>query len=160
MSTIHEPAKSIPIAATTDLCVVGGSCTGVFAAVRAARLVGARAYATTQSGVRELWERGRTDLLDLLWEDAEGARRGTDGDEDSRCTREREERRACLAFAERTCKTDSQAQWYLCKRLEAHPLNAWLADRMSHVTHLRYIDKADAFALWRHHTQWLDRRKV
>lgn len=35
---IDEPARSVPVACTVDLCVVGGSCTGVFAAVRAARL--------------------------------------------------------------------------------------------------------------------------
>lgn len=38
MSTIHEPARDLPIAAECDLVVVGGSCTGVFAAVAAARL--------------------------------------------------------------------------------------------------------------------------
>ncbi len=36
--TIHEPARETPVAHECDLCVVGGSCTGVFAAVRAARL--------------------------------------------------------------------------------------------------------------------------
>ena len=35
---ITEPARQIPVIAETDLCVVGGSCTGVFAAIRAARL--------------------------------------------------------------------------------------------------------------------------
>ena len=33
-----EPPKNIPILGTYDLCVLGGGCTGVFAAVRAARL--------------------------------------------------------------------------------------------------------------------------
>lgn len=33
-----ESAKSIPITETVDVCVLGGSCTGVFAAIRAARL--------------------------------------------------------------------------------------------------------------------------
>ncbi|MFA6929051.1 MAG: FAD-dependent oxidoreductase [Lentisphaeria bacterium] len=41
MTDILIPAERIPITAEADLCVVGGSCTGVFAAVRAARL-GAR----------------------------------------------------------------------------------------------------------------------
>jgi hypothetical protein len=36
-STIREEARSVPVAAEVDLCVVGGSCTGVFAAVAAAR---------------------------------------------------------------------------------------------------------------------------
>lgn len=35
---IHEPARETPVAHECDLCVIGGSCTGVFAAVRAARL--------------------------------------------------------------------------------------------------------------------------
>lgn len=35
---IHEEARDIPIIHTCDICVVGGSCTGVFAAVRAAQL--------------------------------------------------------------------------------------------------------------------------
>ncbi|WFB35945.1 FAD-dependent oxidoreductase [Kiritimatiellota bacterium B12222] len=38
MKSIHEPAREIPVAYDCDLCVIGGSCTGVFAAVRAARL--------------------------------------------------------------------------------------------------------------------------
>jgi len=35
---ILEPVREVPIAAHCDICVVGGSCTGVFAAVAAARL--------------------------------------------------------------------------------------------------------------------------
>lgn len=35
---IKEPAKDIPVFYEADICVLGGSCTGVFAAVRAARL--------------------------------------------------------------------------------------------------------------------------
>ena len=38
METIHEEARDIPVVDEFDICVVGGSCTGVFAAVRAARL--------------------------------------------------------------------------------------------------------------------------
>ena len=38
MNTIKEPEKEIPVIDEVDLVVVGGSCTGVFAAVRAARL--------------------------------------------------------------------------------------------------------------------------
>lgn len=37
-ASITEPARSTPLCHEADLCVVGGSCTGVFAAVRAARL--------------------------------------------------------------------------------------------------------------------------
>lgn len=36
--TIHEPARETPVVFEADLCVAGGSCTGIFAAVRAARL--------------------------------------------------------------------------------------------------------------------------
>lgn len=38
MEMLQEKAKSIPVIHEADLCVLGGSCTGVFAAVRAARL--------------------------------------------------------------------------------------------------------------------------
>jgi len=37
-ATIREPARNVPVAYDCDVCVVGGSCTGVFAAVAAARL--------------------------------------------------------------------------------------------------------------------------
>lgn len=48
-SIINEPAKSIPIAEDVDICVLGGSCTGVFAAVRAARLGGKVAIVEKQN---------------------------------------------------------------------------------------------------------------
>ncbi len=35
--TIREPARTVPVLADADVCVLGGSCTGVFAAIRAAR---------------------------------------------------------------------------------------------------------------------------
>jgi len=38
MSVIHEKARETPVIHECDICVIGGSCTGVFAAVRAARL--------------------------------------------------------------------------------------------------------------------------
>ncbi len=38
LGTIREPARDVPVAYDCDVCVVGGSCTGVFAAVAAARL--------------------------------------------------------------------------------------------------------------------------
>jgi NADPH-dependent 2,4-dienoyl-CoA reductase/sulfur reductase-like enzyme len=38
LGTITEPARQIPVVADCDVCVVGGSATGVFAAVAAARL--------------------------------------------------------------------------------------------------------------------------
>ncbi len=49
MTFITEPAKQLPIKYTTDVCVVGGSATGVFAAVRAARL-GAKVILLEQNG--------------------------------------------------------------------------------------------------------------
>ena len=41
MNIFHEPARGIPVIHEADVCVLGGSCTGLFAALRAARL-GAR----------------------------------------------------------------------------------------------------------------------
>lgn len=41
MNTLREPARDIPVIHEADVCVLGGSCTGLFAAIRAARL-GAR----------------------------------------------------------------------------------------------------------------------
>jgi 2-polyprenyl-6-methoxyphenol hydroxylase-like FAD-dependent oxidoreductase len=38
MAYLTEPERRLPVAFDVDVCVVGGSCTGVFAAVRAARL--------------------------------------------------------------------------------------------------------------------------
>ena len=36
--TICEPEKQLPVVGEADVCVCGGGCTGVFAAIRAARL--------------------------------------------------------------------------------------------------------------------------
>ena len=41
MKKVLEPGRELTVALETDICVVGGSCTGLFAAVRAARM-GAR----------------------------------------------------------------------------------------------------------------------
>ena len=38
MNVVIEPEKTLPVRCSADLCVIGGSCSGVFAAVRAARL--------------------------------------------------------------------------------------------------------------------------
>ncbi len=38
MLTITEPSRTVPVVHEADICVIGGSCTGVFAAVQAARL--------------------------------------------------------------------------------------------------------------------------
>lgn len=48
-ATIHEQRRQVPVIAQADLCVLGGSCTGVFAAVRAARL-GAQVVLVEKAG--------------------------------------------------------------------------------------------------------------
>jgi hypothetical protein len=48
-STVREPARDVPVADEVDVLVVGGSATGVFAAVAAARL-GARAAVIERQG--------------------------------------------------------------------------------------------------------------
>ena len=47
---IVVPSEKVPVVRTVDLCVIGGSCTGVFAAVRAARL-GKSVVLLEQSGL-------------------------------------------------------------------------------------------------------------
>jgi len=49
VDTIREEPREIPIAADCDICVIGGSCTGVFAAVSAARL-GAKVAVVEDNG--------------------------------------------------------------------------------------------------------------
>ncbi len=69
MRTVTEPAKSLPVALETDIAVVGGSCTGLFAAVRAARLGAKVAIVEKQScfggmataGLVNVWH-GITDI--------------------------------------------------------------------------------------------------
>lgn len=50
MRSITEPARTVPVVEECDVCVVGGSCTGVFAAVAAARL-GARVALVENAGM-------------------------------------------------------------------------------------------------------------
>ena len=45
--TIVEPSRTLPVIDEVDICVLGGSCTGVSAALRAARL-GARVAVVEQ----------------------------------------------------------------------------------------------------------------
>lgn len=49
MQTLFEPSRQVPVVDEYDICVVGGSCTGVFAAVSAARL-GARVAIIENNG--------------------------------------------------------------------------------------------------------------
>ena len=46
--TMWEPARELPVLDEADICVLGGSCTGLFAAVRAAR-IGARVVIVEQA---------------------------------------------------------------------------------------------------------------
>lgn len=50
MHEIHEPTQTVPVVHECDVCVIGGSCTGVFAAVAAARL-GASAAVIENNGM-------------------------------------------------------------------------------------------------------------
>ena len=54
MQFIREPENKLPVVDEVDLVVVGGSCTGVFAVVRAARFLFITFYLT---GVRDTLER-------------------------------------------------------------------------------------------------------
>ena len=49
MPTLHEPARETPVWHECDVCVIGGSCTGVFAAIRAARM-GAKVVLVERGG--------------------------------------------------------------------------------------------------------------
>jgi hypothetical protein len=49
MNTVREEPREIPIAYECDICVIGGSCTGVFAAVSAARM-GAKVAVVEDNG--------------------------------------------------------------------------------------------------------------
>ncbi|MFP4434466.1 MAG: FAD-dependent oxidoreductase [Planctomycetota bacterium] len=49
MSSIREPARQTPVVDECDVCVVGGSCTGLFAAIRAAQQ-GARVVLVENNG--------------------------------------------------------------------------------------------------------------
>lgn len=55
----REPARSVPVFAEADICVLGGSCTGVFAAIRAARL-GAKVVLIAFSAVRVMVNMNQT----------------------------------------------------------------------------------------------------
>ncbi len=49
MNAVREEARDVPVVHECDVCVIGGSCTGVFAAITAARL-GARAAVVERHG--------------------------------------------------------------------------------------------------------------
>jgi len=49
LNNVLEPPRTIPVIEEADVCVLGGSCTGVFAAIRAARL-GARVVLVERMG--------------------------------------------------------------------------------------------------------------
>lgn len=89
MSVIREPARNIPVFHEADVCVLGGSCTGVFAAVRAARL-GAKVVIVEKqnafggvatSGLVNIWhtlyntEFSKQIIAGLTWETIERLKR-------------------------------------------------------------------------------------
>lgn len=49
VQSVREPARDVPVVEECDICIIGGSCTGVFAAVAAARL-GARVAVVENNG--------------------------------------------------------------------------------------------------------------
>lgn len=72
MATIREPARNIPVVHECDVCVIGGSTTGVFAAIAAARLgarvalVESQAYfgGTATAGLVCVWHSRRNTTFD------------------------------------------------------------------------------------------------
>lgn len=94
MSYVEEPSRRVPVVAEADVCVLGGSCTGVFAAVRAARL-GARVVlvemqngfgGTATGGLVNVWHRrldtdGERRIIAGLTEEVIGRLEGRGGAE-------------------------------------------------------------------------------
>ena len=64
MDTIREPGRDVPVGADVDLCVVGGSCTGVFAAVTAAVRRGHRVIGILE-GFKWIMEGDTSPVVDL-----------------------------------------------------------------------------------------------
>jgi hypothetical protein len=71
---IQEPARSVPVVADVDVCVLGGSCTGVFAAVRAARLGCTVALVEKQNCFGGVATAGLVNIWHSAW-DTEGRQR-------------------------------------------------------------------------------------
>ncbi|MEO6907159.1 MAG: FAD-dependent oxidoreductase [Abditibacteriaceae bacterium] len=76
--TIHEDARDISIFAEVDICVLGGSCTGVFAAVRAARLGAKVALVEMQNSFGGVGTNSLVCVWHSLW-DTEGKRQVISG---------------------------------------------------------------------------------
>lgn len=68
MDFITEPEKKIKICADVDICVIGGSCTGVFAAVRAARLGAKVAIIEKQNGFGGVATSGLVNIWHSLYD--------------------------------------------------------------------------------------------
>jgi flavin-dependent dehydrogenase len=64
MATITEPSRQIPITAEVDVCVVGGGCAGVAAALAAAR-AGAKTALIERLGF--LGGCGTATMMDVFW---------------------------------------------------------------------------------------------
>jgi hypothetical protein len=73
METIKEPGRTLPVVHETDICVIGGSCTGVFAAVRAARLAARVALVEKQNCFGGVATAGAVNIWHSL-HDTEGKR--------------------------------------------------------------------------------------
>ena len=69
MSTIFEPARQIPVWNEVDVCVIGGSCTGLFAAVRAARLGASVALIEMQGRLGGTATNGLVNVWHTLYDD-------------------------------------------------------------------------------------------
>lgn len=69
MKTILEPAKQIPVWNEVDVCVIGGSCTGMFAAIRAARLGVSVALVESQGRLGGTATNGLVNVWHTLYDD-------------------------------------------------------------------------------------------
>ncbi len=102
--TIVEPARKVPVIAQADVCVLGGSCTGVFAAVRAARLGASVAIVEKQNSFGGTATHGLVNVWHSI-NDTENKRRIVGGL--SLETMERLQRRAAVALT-----PDNPSRWY------------------------------------------------
>ena len=65
--TIDETPRSTPVVQTCDVCVLGGSCTGVFAAVRAAQMGAKVALVEKQNAFGGVATSGLVNIWHSLW---------------------------------------------------------------------------------------------
>lgn len=99
LSFLPEPARDIPILHEADVCVLGGSCTGLFAAVRAARLGAKVAIVEQDNCFGGVATTGLVNVWHSLW-DTEGKRQIIAGLTQE--TLERLDRRGAVRWYEKT----------------------------------------------------------